>query len=204
MPKPSRKSSSVAAFPDSLWVSPFAVHRSPKGTSFHGCQHLAALKTASASPKYPSHLISPAAQELLSNYRSCFRYSLSYRNRYHLHVNKKTKEYRVMCQLDDEEAGATGGKKRKRSLGWIDKETQNIDKVRRACAQSWSFVYLQLLNYLTRSRPFCHPCTCVGTILSFPCLYAAHVIPRLRPRAYTPVSVAFSSDATEMDTFKII
>ncbi|TPX72993.1 hypothetical protein SpCBS45565_g00311 [Spizellomyces sp. 'palustris'] len=129
MPKGSRKPSRPNIGPDPLCISPYALHRSPDGSNIHGCPHLAALKTPPASSHYPPHHLSPAAQELISNYRSCFRYALSYRNRGHLHINRKNKEFKVMCRLDDEEAPTSGGKKRKRSLGWIDKEIHYVEQL---------------------------------------------------------------------------
>ncbi|TPX56080.1 hypothetical protein PhCBS80983_g04802 [Powellomyces hirtus] len=134
MPKPVRKPSkpNATAGADSLRSSPFGLHRSANDTHLHGCPHLAALKTSSPSSstaaQNPANVIAPAGQELLAQYRSCARYSLSFRNRSQLHVNRKNKQFKIMCQLDDEELPAVTGKKRKRGLGWMDKEIHSVEK----------------------------------------------------------------------------
>ncbi|KAJ3019288.1 Ubiquitin carboxyl-terminal hydrolase 22 [Thoreauomyces humboldtii] len=121
---------------DLMCASPFGVHRAAHDAQFHGCPHLAAIKTlatpsASSFPP-PANQLAPAAQELIANYRSCIRYSLSYRNRSQLHVNRKNKQFKIMCQLDDEEERVPvteNIKKRKRSLGWMDKEIHFVEKL---------------------------------------------------------------------------
>ncbi|KAJ3150034.1 Ubiquitin carboxyl-terminal hydrolase 22 [Geranomyces michiganensis] len=150
MPKLVRKTSkagnaaaaAAAAAHDSLRFSPLGLHL-PADPQCHGCPHLAALKmipntkTSSASGKtapgtLPTDLatnIAPAGQELMANYRSCVRYSLSYSCRSDVKVNRKVRQYKIMCQLDDEDLPAVEGKKRKRNLGWIDKEIHAFEKL---------------------------------------------------------------------------
>ncbi|KAJ3148251.1 Ubiquitin carboxyl-terminal hydrolase 22 [Geranomyces variabilis] len=86
----------------------------------------------SAAGSLPTDLatnIAPAGQELLANYRSCVRYSMSYSCRGDVKVNRKVRQYKIMCQLDDEDLPAVEGKKRKRNLGWIDKEIHSVEKL---------------------------------------------------------------------------
>ncbi|KAJ3168764.1 hypothetical protein HDU87_000923 [Geranomyces variabilis] len=150
MPKLVRKTSkasaaaaaAAAAAHDSLRFSPLGLHP-PADPQCHGCPHLAALKmmsgpsAASSSQKsapgsLPTDLatnIAPGGQELLANYRSCVRYSMSYSCRGDMKVNRKVRQYKIMCQLDDEDLPAVEGKKRKRNLGWIDKEIHSVEKL---------------------------------------------------------------------------
>ncbi|KAH6583712.1 hypothetical protein BASA50_010139 [Batrachochytrium salamandrivorans] len=116
-----------------LTVMPFGIHRSSMDSSTHGCRHLADIKTlnpkttktsanegssstntqqlssnsqqSSLSPE--SATLSAAAATLFESYRSCVRYSLTYRNRFQLHIYKKGREFKYMTAVDDDEMAAT-------------------------------------------------------------------------------------------------
>ncbi|KAJ3085850.1 Ubiquitin carboxyl-terminal hydrolase 51 [Quaeritorhiza haematococci] len=132
MPKisPLKKAAAAAAAAAENSLSPYAVFRTPGESSFHGCPHVAALKAAtnSNSNAAPTHQqTARATVELLESYRTCVRYSLSYRNRHQVHMSKKSKK---QLQMEEEEAAAASGvtgKKRKRTSA-LEKEINAIEK----------------------------------------------------------------------------
>ncbi|OAJ40007.1 hypothetical protein BDEG_23788 [Batrachochytrium dendrobatidis JEL423] len=105
-------------------IMPFGIHRTIHDMEHHGCKHLAELKAstqsnaglghASNTPNKRNSFLSPesatlsaAAAALFESYASCVRYSLTYRNRFQMHIYKKGREFKYLTAVDDDEIAAS-------------------------------------------------------------------------------------------------
>ena len=135
--------------------SPYSIHHGPLS-----CPHLAKAKREAPA----------AIQHLQEAYRTCARYSLSWRSRWQLSIGKQnTKVSKIYHELDEEEERVARRKegvpeqeihneltkKRKRTMNSLERELSFIERV---CIFPWEKVQLNATDSPQLPFPRCNVC----------------------------------------------